>query len=55
MGQAFKKIQASIWQSRDIDINECLKLGHCGKCSSKDVCNKAKEIGLEVLTHMKAE
>jgi Zn ribbon nucleic-acid-binding protein len=55
MSQSLKNVQSAVWQSRGINMNECLKLGHCGKCSSKDVCDKARQIGLQVVTHMKAE
>ncbi|MEN6565209.1 MAG: hypothetical protein ABFC57_02790 [Veillonellales bacterium] len=53
IAKALKKVKESVWQSRGINVNECLNLGHCGKCSSKDVCDKAREIGLEVVNKMK--
>lgn len=48
-----KKVMSSVWQSRGINVDECLKIGHCGKCSSKDLCEKARVIGLEVVSKMK--
>ncbi|MEN6414089.1 MAG: hypothetical protein ABFC84_15225 [Veillonellales bacterium] len=53
ISQALKKVKEAVWQNRGINVNECFKLGHCGKCSSKDVCDKAREIGLEIVNKMK--
>ncbi|WP_094604238.1 hypothetical protein SPSIL_036780 [Sporomusa silvacetica DSM 10669] len=53
ISKVLKKVKESVWQSRGVNINECLKIGHCGKCSSKEVCDKARQIGLEVINKMK--
>ncbi|SDE55616.1 hypothetical protein [Sporomusa acidovorans] len=48
-----KKIKESVWKNRGINVNECIKTGHCGKCSSKELCATARENGLEVANKLK--
>ena len=55
IAKAVKKIKESVWQRRGININDCLKPGHCGKCSSKELCDKAREIGRGIVNKMKSE
>lgn len=55
LAKAQKKIKDAIWQRRGINVNDCLTPGHCGQCSSKVLCDKARAIGQEIVNRVKAD
>jgi CO dehydrogenase/acetyl-CoA synthase beta subunit len=40
--EAARNIRQRVWQQRGVDIFECAKSGHCGKCSDKAVCDRIR-------------
>jgi CO dehydrogenase/acetyl-CoA synthase beta subunit len=40
--QTARDIRQRVWQQRGVDIFECTKGGHCGKCGDKEVCDRIR-------------